>query len=219
MDGSRLQDTPLVVMLRLMADLMGVNLLAIFCAIPLVTAGASLSAMYAVLLHRERNDGNVSVISTFIHAFIQNLLPSIGLELIVLAVAIVAGGDIWFALNAIQPMRSLYLAVGAAIAVIGLILFLLLFPQQAIYNNSIRNYVKNSFFLAFCAPGRLVLSAAAWILPWALMAWQPGIFLVRFGAVYLMWGVAFPAWATAKLLNGIFLKTEENRSTGDGEEM
>ncbi len=68
---SHLQDTPLVVFLRLLADLLAVNLLAIFCSIPVVTMGASLSAMYAVLFRRQRQEGSVEVLRTFFDFFLN----------------------------------------------------------------------------------------------------------------------------------------------------
>lgn len=208
--GSNLQNTPVVVFLRLLGDLLTVNILAILCSIPVVTIGASLSAMYAVVIERERQDGTVEVIKTFFHYFVQNLLPATILELIVALVAVVSWTDTRFASAAVPPIRTLYVVVGVVIALADLIVFILGFAQQSIYKNTIGNYIKNSFYLAFCAPGRLLLSVAAWILPWALMIWQPEVFLIRFGVVYMLWGFSFPAWAVARAFNGIFQKTEQN---------
>lgn len=212
MDGSRLQDTPVVVLLRFLGDLLTVNILAIICSFPIITVGASLSAMYAVVFTRERQDGTVSVIKTFFRYFKQNFIHATLLELILLLITGIAWGDFRFALSAQPPVRTLYMVVGTVIVMIGLILFILGYAQQSFYKNTIGNYIKNSFFLAFCAPARLIASFAAWILPWLLMAWLPEVFLVRFGVIYLLWGFSFPAWATAKAFNGVFLKTEHQNS-------
>ena len=67
--NSRWQDTPLAVLLRLLADLMIANMLGLICSFGVVTAGAGLSAMYAVLFQRERDGGTVSAVKTFFHAF------------------------------------------------------------------------------------------------------------------------------------------------------
>ena len=47
--NARWQDTPAAVFLRLLADLMIVNLLSLLCSLGVVTIGASLTAMYAGL--------------------------------------------------------------------------------------------------------------------------------------------------------------------------
>ena len=162
--NARWQDTPAAVFLRLMADLMIVNIITVICSFGVITMGASLSAMYAVLFQRERDEGTVAVISTFFKAFVKNFLKATALELIVVLVVGVAAGDFWFAMNAEQPIRTLYVAVGTIIALLALILFIMAFPQQSIYRNTLFNYLKNSLVLAMCAPGQTLLALAAWIL-------------------------------------------------------
>ena len=206
--NARWQDTPAAVLLRLLADLMIVNLLAAICSLGVITLGASLSAMYAVLFQRERDEGMVSAIKTFFAAFIRNFPKATILELILLLVLGVAAGDLWFAFSAEQPLRTIYTIVGTVIALLFLILFIMAFPQQAVFSNSIRNYLKNSLILAACAPVQLLLSLAAWIIPWVLAYIEPEM-LVRLGVLYLLWGVSFPAWCTVKLMNKVFERTKQ----------
>ena len=161
--NARWQDTPAAVFLRLLADLMILNLLVLFCSLGVVTIGAALSAMYAVLFQREWDEGMVAVIKTFFRSFIRNFLMATALELVLVLVAGVAAGDVWFAVNSEQPLKTVYIAVGTVIALLAVILFIMAFPQQAIYRNSLKNYLKNSFLLAVCAPGQLLLALAAWI--------------------------------------------------------
>ena len=49
-------DSPLMRFLGKMADLMILNLLVIFCSIPIITMGASLTAMHYVALKIVRNE-------------------------------------------------------------------------------------------------------------------------------------------------------------------
>lgn len=212
MDGERLQNTPAVVLLRLLADLMTANVLAILCCFPVVTAGASLSALYAVFFHRERNGGEVSVIKTFAYNFVHNFWQATVLELIVAAILGIACGDIWFANNSAAGVRSLYYVIATILAAIDLILFIMAFAQQSIYRNTIGNYVKNSFSLAFCAPGRLFQAMAAWILPVYLLVEYPQLVLSKLGVIYLICGLSMPAWVTAKVLHPVFEKTGKKES-------
>lgn len=209
--NARWQDTPAAVFLRLLADLMILNLLVLFCSLGVVTIGAALSAMYAVLFQREWDEGMVAVIKTFFRSFIRNFLMATALELVLVLVAGVAAGDVWFAINSEQPVKTVYIAVGTVIALLAVILFIMAFPQQAIYRNSLKNYLKNSFLLAVCAPGQLLLALAAWIGPWILVGFVPEVF-VRLGVMYLLWGFSFPAWCTVKLLKKVFERTKQEET-------
>ena len=206
--NARWQDTPAAVFLRLMADLMIVNIITVICSFGVITMGASLSAMYAVLFQRERDEGTVAVISTFFKAFVKNFLKATALELIVVLVVGVAAGDFWFAMNAEQPIRTLYVAVGTIIALLALILFIMAFPQQSIYRNTLFNYLKNSLVLAMCAPGQTLLALAAWIVPWYFAITVQEV-LTSFGVIYMVWGLALPAWCTVKLLKKVFDRTKQ----------
>ncbi len=209
--NARWQDTPAAVFLRLLADLMILNLLVLFCSLGVVTIGAALSAMYAVLFQREWDEGMVAVIKTFFRSFIRNFLMATALELVLVLVAGVAAGDVWYAVNSEQPLKTVYIAVGTVIALLAVILFIKAFPQQAIYRNSLKNYLKNSFLLAVCAPGQLLLALAAWIGPWILVGFVPEVF-VRLGVIYLLWGFSFPAWCTVKLLKKVFERTKQEEN-------
>lgn len=209
--NARWQDTPAAVFLRLLADLMILNLLVLFCSLGVVTIGAALSAMYAVLFQREWDEGMVAVIKTFFRSFIRNFLMATALELVLVLVAGVAAGDVWFAVNSEQLLKTVYIAVGTVIALLAVILFIMAFPQQAIYRNSLKNYLKNSFLLAVCAPGQLLLALAAWIGPWILVGFVPEVF-VRLGVMYLLWGFSFPAWCTVKLLKKVFERTKQEET-------
>ena len=206
--NARWQDTPAAVFLRLMADLMIVNILTVICSFGVITMGASLSAMYAVLFQRERDEGTVAVISTFFKAFVKNFLKATALELIVVLVVGVAAGDFWFAMNAEQPIRTLYVAVGTIIALLALILFIMAFPQQSIYRNTLFNYLKNSLVLAMCAPGQTLLALAAWVVPWYFAITEIEV-LTSFGVIYMVFGLSLPAWATVKLLKKVFDRTKQ----------
>ncbi|MGM9605591.1 MAG: YesL family protein [Faecousia sp.] len=206
--NARWQDTPAAVLLRLLADLMIVNLLALICSFGVITAGASLSAMYAVLFQREWDEGMVPVIKSFFKAFGRNFLKATALELILVLVVGVAAGDLWFAVNSEQPMKTIYTVVGTIIGLLALILFIMAFPQQSIYRNSVWNYLKNSVMLAMCAPGQLLLALSAWILPWYLAFSIPEI-ITQFGVLYLLWGFSLPAWCTVKLMKKVFARTKQ----------
>ena len=66
--------------------------------------------------------------------------------------------------------------------------------------------------LAACAPVHLLGILAAWAVPWGMALTVSELFL-RFGYLYMLWGLAFPAWLTVKLLNLVFKKTNQSQPT------
>ena len=202
---SRWQNTPAALVLRLLADLMVLNFLFILCSVPVVTIGPAMSAMYAVMFQRERDAGTATVIKSFFRAFCQNFWQAMALGAVVAVIAAMAAVDFTYALT-IQS--GLYMVVGTVIALLALILFVMGFALQSNYRSTLRRLLENSFLMAACAPGQLLLSLAAWIVPWVLGIAVQEV-LIRFGVFYLMCGFSFPVWATVKLLHPVFLKTKQ----------
>ena len=75
-----------------LADLILLNLLFIICCIPIVTIGASITAMYYVTLKMVRNEESY-LFRSFFKSFKQNLKQSTVIWLILLAVSIVLWMD------------------------------------------------------------------------------------------------------------------------------
>ena len=209
---SNWQNTPAATLLRFLADLMLVNLLLLCCSLGVVTIGASLTGMYAVLFKRQREDGSVSVFKTFFGAFAENFLWATALEGIVIVLLLIAGVDFSYALTLPQPGKTLFLVVATVIALLLLAIFLLAFPQQAVYRNSLKGYLKNSLALAVCAPFQLLLAVAAWAAPWVLAVIEPDM-IVYLGVLYLLWGFSFPAYCTVRLLDPVFQKITQEQPT------
>ncbi|MDO5400800.1 MAG: YesL family protein [Eubacteriales bacterium] len=202
------KDTPLARVLSKLGDLLVLNLLCLFCALPVITAGASLSALYGVLFRQER-EGQAHLVRDFFRAFRQNFLQATALEAMVALIAVFGITDLRYAVAVGGGAGKLYLAVGTVVIFIAMLLQILAICQQAVYHNTVRRFLANSFALAVCAPGLLLLSMAAWVIPWALLATIPEFFFWKLGAAYLMWGLSGPAWATVKLLSGLFQKVQK----------
>lgn len=207
---SNWQNTPAATLLRFLADLMLVNLLLLCCSLGVVTVGASLTGMYAVLFRRQREDGSVSVLKTFFSAFAGNFLWATALEGIVIVLLLIAGVDFTYALSQPQPLKAVFTVTATIIALLFLVVFLLAFPQQAVYRNSLKGILKNSLALAVCAPFQLLLAAAAWAAPWVLAAIEPDV-IVYLGVLYLLWGFSFPAYCTVRLLDPVFRKITQEQ--------
>lgn len=78
-------DSKLFQLLLRVSDVVALSLLWLLCSLPILTLGASTSALYytAMKLVRQRGD---SAIAMFFHAFKENLRASLPVTLILLAV-------------------------------------------------------------------------------------------------------------------------------------
>ncbi|MBE6760253.1 MAG: DUF624 domain-containing protein [Ruminococcaceae bacterium] len=199
-------DSPLGNLLRILGDLLTLNLLFIFLSLPVITIGANLSAMYAVLLKLIHGE-QVFVFRTFFKNWKSNFLKATALWLIFLLLVFVASVDFRFALTFDDATKSVFIIVATILVIIGLTIMTLGIIQLSKYENTLKNYIKNSFLLAACAPGWLILAWAVWVV---LIL---GIYLfieyvLTYGFVLLMWGISAPAMATAYFVDKIFAKVE-----------
>ena len=87
-------NNPVMRFLARLVDLAVLNVMTVVFAIPIVTLGASLTAMNYVLLHLYRRD-ETYVTKMFIKSFKDNLRQGIPEGLIVIAAALITAVDLW----------------------------------------------------------------------------------------------------------------------------
>lgn len=129
------------------------NMIWIVCSIPIVTVGASTTALYYVMLKLARGEeGNVT--SMFFRSFKENFKQATVLWLIMLAGGIFLGLDGYILVNlrktAEGPFAAFWtilLAVVIAAAVFYVIVLIYLFPLVASVRNTNRAMLKNSFLI------------------------------------------------------------------------
>ena len=129
------------------------NLLWFVFSIPLITIGASTTALYYVSLKIVREEEH-NITGMFIRSFKENFKQSTVLWLILLAVGIVLGGDYYILLH----LRSistgtpavfwtLLLALLIAATIVYVIILMYVFPLIASVVNTNFAMIKNSFFI------------------------------------------------------------------------
>ena len=189
--------------LRTLGDLIVLNWLCVLCALPVVTAGPALCALYYVTLKLARGE-EVRTLRGFLDAFRANFKRGAALGLLVLALGAVAAGDAFFALRQEGGLRVLFLTVATIVAVIALTLLCYVFPLQARFQNTWKGQVKNAFALAFCSPGRTLLLWLIALLPVAVPLFLPPVIMRMLGFLYFIAGASGPAWLASRVLWRIF---------------
>lgn len=86
-------DSPVMRFLGKVADLMILNLVTLVCCIPIVTIGASLTAMHYVLLKMVR-DRECYIVRSFFKSFKANFKQATVIWLIILLVLVIFAADL-----------------------------------------------------------------------------------------------------------------------------
>ncbi len=194
-------ENPLMRALAIAADLLILNLFTLVCCLPVLTAGASLSALCRCVQQIVRGEDGY-LFRGFFRAFRENLLRGGLLGLLFL----LAGGLIWLdyrlAAALVPPLRF----TAAALGVLVLAAALYAFPLQARYENPLRTTLKNALFLTVaCFPrtaGMVICTLALWLI--ALHFFNYAL------PVLLMFGFSLPCYVCALLYNEIFDRMEKD---------
>ncbi len=196
-------DSPLMQALNKVADLMWLNLLTFFCALPVITAGASFTAMHYMALKLVRNE-EVYITRGFFKSFRENFRQSTVIWLILLLIFGILVGDFYI-------MNHSGIAFGRAFqTVIGAILILtvfganFVFAVQAKFNNPVFRTMKNALAIGILQFPKAILMTVLYVLPLLLAVFFPGIFPIVF-----LFGISVPVFLSAMMYNKFFRKLED----------
>lgn len=184
------------------ADLILLNLIFLVCCIPLVTIGASVTALYYVTLKMTRNEESY-LIRSFLKSFRQNFRQSTLIWIILLLAAFLLGTD--FAIIDIfsdTPIRMLRYPLMVIVFFLAMIL-LYVFPLQAKFENTIAQTFKNALLMSLRhLPVTLVMLCICAV-PMALTLSHPAAF--AYGIfLWVMIGFSLIAFVNSRFFVKIF---------------
>ena len=217
-------DGPVFTALSRLADLVILNLLFLLCCVPVVTIGASLTAMsYVTLKMREGREGYVW--KSFFRAFKQNFLQATVIWLIMFAVAAVIGVDVLILRQSEGTAWSAMRYIVLAGAVLWLLVLLYVFPLLARFYNSTFNTLRNALLVAFANAPRAILMAVVCVLAVVLTFWNVNT-LIWGTLIWLLVGFSALSVLNSTLQLPVFRKmapdtedeTEEETEEFTGEE-
>lgn len=148
-------NTPLMRAMAILADLFIVNLLWLFCCVPIITAGASTAALYTVTLKSAKGvEGEAA--KRFWRAFQENFKQGtvITLALLILAVLLIMDYNLYFNLDCVPGFTFIGMTVVASLTVIFLAWA---FPYMAEFGDTTLNLCRNCLKLALLNPGKTAL--------------------------------------------------------------
>lgn len=190
-------DSKLMQALHDVGELIILNLCFVICCVPIVSIGASYTAMYTVSLH-EAEGYSGSTLGRFFRTFIFNLKKGTILWVVLLAM----GGALLYChlFLSMNPQFSTVIYRGALLLVN--ILFILIatisFPIQARYDNSVFRTLRNGLIISVAFLPQVALMAVFNYLPVFLLYFNQELFL----RLLIIW--AFLGFSVTARVNSFF---------------
>lgn len=205
-------ESPFMRGLNKLADLIYLNLLTVICCIPVITVGASMTALHYVLLKMVKNEEGY-ITRSFFKSFKQNFKQATLIWLILLlAICILTGDFLIFNYSGLSFPKWLQVVM-LAVAIFILFATMHLFPLLARYENSIMNTYRNSLFMGILNLPKTVVMMVCWLIPIAII-----IFIPQIAPIAFVLGISGPAFLNALLYKKSFQRFEpENEQASDEE--
>jgi len=174
------------------------NVLWLIFSIPLITIGASTTAMFSVMMKMGR-DREGYIFKDFLKSFKENFKQATIIWGILLFAGTLLVADMYYFFTIAEWKNANYIGmIFLGVSVVFILGVMYIFPLQAQFHNKIKQTIKNAFFLASKHFG------------WSMLLLL--IYLIMIFLVYLFWYVAgwciigICAYIAACIYNKIFVK-------------
>ena len=204
-------DGPLMRGLSLISDLVMLNLITLLFCLPIITAGASLTSMHAMVMKFHVGE-NGHIFKNFWKEFKGNLKKSTIIWIFVLVVIVLIFLDLEILKNSGNVIPTQMKIPFYAIAFFVFIMYLNFMPYMAKFENTIRGSLKNALLLTIGAFPRtlgmalIVLAAIVGLFAYPVLI-----------PLYVALGFSVPAYLCAYLYMPVFRKINKN-AFGDAPE-
>ncbi len=199
-------NNPLMRFLARLVDLVILNVLTVVFALPLITAGASFTAMNYVILHYVREDETYTF-RMFWKSFRENLKPGIAVGLIYMGAAAVTALDLWILRGLGSRTATALMIIITVAACLILVTAVYSFALLSRYENTVAGTLANAVRLTL---GNLPRSLVM-LLIWA--GWLALLYLTRRGPVLAVtFGLSLPGFLCGFAYDKIFRRLEEKSS-------
>ncbi len=195
-------EKPFMRSLSAIADLIILNFLTLLCSLPIVTAGAAITALYSVSIRLVRREES-SLMNDFFHSFRSNFKNATLLFIILLLCA----GVLYFDYLAAKVYIPILCYAVAAIGILVIAVALYLFALLARYENTLAATAKNALLLAVgYFPKTLAMTV------FTVCFWTLSTGFIRYGAPFLlMFGFSLPVYVCCILINSILNQLENKK--------
>lgn len=185
--------------------IMFLNLLWVVFSLPVITIGASTTALYSVMI-KLKNGTEGKIFRDFWDAFRANFRQATVLWLIIAFAAVVFTTDILYFVNMGGFAGTFFAMIFLGLDVALLLMTMYIFPLLAVFDNPITTTAKSALFLAFRHFGWTLVLLVTHILT-AILAW---LYWIVIG--WFLFGLAafLNGWIFDRIFRGYYTREEEN---------
>ncbi len=211
-------DNALFQFLGKVTDLIIVTLLTLLFSIPIFTIGAALVACHKTMQNKIM-DNEQPVSQVFLQAFASNFKQATGFWLIALATFAFLISDFTLTYHYFDPqwVTPLYIML-VIVSFIALGMFTYMFPLIARYQNTLKQHLKNSFYLTLSYLPRTILILAVCFSPVLFALIIPKLFYMT-AIIWIIIGVGLIVLLHTLLMRPIFEILEESANQPETEEV
>lgn len=189
-------------------DLAFLNVLWILCCIPVITIGASTTALYYTALKIVRNEDS-GIAKMFFHSFRDNFRQSVPVTIMLLILAALFGAAFHQYGHGNSSSSALAYGITITIALLTDAVFSYFFPLLSHFSNTTRQTFRNAARLAVLHPGRTALMVLLNAVPFLIFLLFPEIF-ARIFVIWCVIGEGASAFVVCLLLDPVFAELEKD---------
>ena len=188
-------DSPFMMFLTKVANLMILTILTLVCFIPVITGGAAMTALYYVSLKLAKGE-DPYIVKSYFKSFKQNFLQATVIWIILLVVTAVIAADWRIITRSMEGTGVQFMSIVMAIVTILLLMTsVYVFPMLSRFENTIVRTIKNAFLMSVLHFPKTVLILIIHLLPIAVLLVSqqlvPVVFLLGIGVIAYLSSLLF----------------------------
>lgn len=207
-------DSPIMSFLARVADLVILNVLWLLCCLPVVTAGASTTAMYHVVRHLQEESIS-SVTRDFFRSFKSDFRQATPVYLLLLIPTAAVVMNAWILSAQSSDVVPVYVrAIWMVSALMLTFVVSFVYPVMAYFDDTVWKTLRTAAVLAVAKLPRTVLISAINLLP-IIMLFVSLPFFLRISIFWLLIGGSLTAYLNMLILRPVFKKIIDERPGAD----
>ena len=195
-------DSPFMVFLSNLTDVVILNVLCLVCCIPIVTIGPSITAMHYVTLKMVREEEGY-VVKLFFKAFKENFKQSFIAWMVFLVITVVFLLDYRILKVSGMEENKVFGIVIGAIYLFVCLTTMYIFPLMARFENTLRQTVKNALYMSILHIFKTIVMAVIYVIPFVVLPLHYNVLMA-----FLIIGLSGPAYINSYIWKSIFKKYE-----------
>lgn len=207
-------DSPIMSFLARVADLVILNVLWLLCCLPVVTAGASTTAMHHVVRHLQEESIS-SVTRDFFRSFKSDFRQATPVYLLLLIPTAAVVMNAWILSAQSSDVVPVYVrAIWMVSALMLTFVVSFVYPVMAYFDDTVWKTLRTAAVLAVAKLPRTVLISAINLLP-IIMLFVSLPFFLRSSIFWLLIGGSLTAYLNMLILRPVFKKIIDERPGAD----